>query len=88
MPTDQLAAPEGAQGAKGGAPFRPTPLRAAGRAGAWLLRLWTEQSSRCSLRTLHAFNDHMLADIGLHRDARAPRGVRPHEPWFFARHLR
>jgi uncharacterized protein YjiS (DUF1127 family) len=88
MPTDLLAAPDAALGARCTALFHPTRLRLAGRAGAWLSRLWKRQPSRRCLRALPDFNDHMLADIGMHRDPRALRNVRPHDPWFFAQHLR
>lgn len=88
MSIDQLAAPGGALARRGASPARSASSRAPGRAVAWLARLWAGHRSRRSLHgALHGLNDHMLADIGLHRHS-ARRGVRSPDPWLLAQHLR
>jgi uncharacterized protein YjiS (DUF1127 family) len=83
MRTDHLAAFEAGLGLS--SPPRSRWSGAPGRAVAWLASVWTSRRTR---RSLHDLSDHLLADIGLRRDPRTPRGLRPPEPWFLARHLR
>jgi uncharacterized protein YjiS (DUF1127 family) len=89
MSTEQLAVPCGVLAATRGSPphaQRPLHRIALSR---WLARIWAGRRSRRPLHdALHDFNDHMLADIGLHREARAQQGVGTPDPWLFGQHLR